>query len=135
MVRYHPLAQRTAKSMKSQSFLLKFGIAMFVVGLFATTGFAQLPDFRVDANSITFSNPTPVEGEEITIWVAVKNVGEATPTMNEDLVVELYEGDPATEPIQIVCKDVILELKPGETDTVKAQWQTTSRQDRNLRCH
>ena len=43
--------------------------------------------------------------------------------MNEDLVVELYEGDPATQPLQIVCKDVILELKPGKTDRVKTQWQ------------
>ena len=123
MMRYYPLARRTAQNMKRRDFLLTFAIGILVVGLFATTGFAQLPDFRVDANSITFSNPTPVEGEEITIWVSVKNVGDATPTMNEDLVVELYEGDPATAPLQIVCKDVILELKPGETDTVKAQWQ------------
>ncbi len=106
-----------------QSLLLKFAIGIFVVGLCATSGFAQLPDFRVDTNSITFSNPTPVEGEEITVWVDVKNIGEGTPTMNEDLVVELYEGDPATQPLQIVCKDVILELKPGKTDRVQAQWQ------------
>ena len=106
-----------------QKFLLKFAIGIYIIGLCAASGFAQLPDFRVDANSITFSNPTPVEGEEITISVAVKNIGDATPTMNEDLVVELYEGDPATQPLQIVCKDVILELKPGKTDTVQAQWQ------------
>ena len=106
-----------------QNFLLTFTIGIFVVGFCTTTGFAQLPDFRVDTNSITFSNPTPVEGEEVTISVAVKNVGDGTPTMNEDLVVDLYEGDPATQPLQIVCKDVIIELKPGKTDTVIARWQ------------
>lgn len=103
--------------------LLKIGIGMFFVGLFAATGFAQLPDFHIDTNSITFSNPTPIEGEEVTISVQVKNIGDATPTMNEDLVVDLYEGDPTTKPLQIVCKDVILELKPGETQSVETRWQ------------
>ena len=119
MVKYHPLVQRAG----FQDLLLKFGIGMFFVGLFATTGFAQLPDFYVDTNSITFSNPTPTEGEEITISVKVKNIGDATPTMNEDLAVDLYEGDPATKPLQIVCKDVILELKPGETQSLETRWQ------------
>ena len=119
MIRYPLLAQRV----NFQNLLLKSAIGMFVLVLFTTSGFAQLPDFYVDANSITFSNPTPFEGEEITIWVEVKNIGEGTPTMNEDLVVELYEGDPATKPLQIVCKDVILELKPNKIGSVKAQWQ------------
>ena len=119
MIRSPLLAQRVS----FQNLLLKFAIGMFVLLLFTTSGFAQLPDFYVDANSITFSNPTPFEGEEITIWVEVKNVGDGTPTMNEDLVVDLYEGDPATKPLQIVCKDVILELKPKKAGRVKAQWQ------------
>ena len=119
MIRYSSWTQ----PISFRNLLLKFGIGVCFVGLFAATGFAQLPDFRVDANSITFSNPTPVEGEEITISVKVENIGDATPTMNEDLVVELYEGDPATKPLQIVCKDVILELKPGETQSVKTRWQ------------
>lgn len=101
----------------------KLIIAIFVAGLFATRGFAQLPDFYVGADSITFSNPNPVEGEEITIWVEIKNIGEGTPTMNEDLVVDLYEADPATQPLQILCSDVILELKSGKADRVHAQWQ------------
>ena len=119
MVRFYPLVKHSS----FRKFLLTFVIGIYIVGLCSTSGFAQLPDFRVDTNSITFSNPTPVEGEEITIWVDVKNIGDATPTMNEDLVVELYEGDPATHPLQIVCKDVILELKPKQTGRVKAQWQ------------
>ena len=119
MIRSPLLAQRV----NFQNLLLKFAIGMFVLVSFTTSGFAQLPDFYVDANSITFSNPTPFEGEEITIWVEVKNIGDGTPTMNEDLVVELYEGDPATKPLQIVCKDVILELKSKKTGRVKAQWQ------------
>ena len=119
MIKYRLLTQPIG----CRSLLLKFAIGIFVVGLCATSGFAQLPDFRVDTNSITFSNPTPVEGEEITISVEVKNIGDGTPTMNEDLVVELYEGDPATQPLQIVCKDVIIELKSGQAGRVQAQWQ------------
>ena len=119
MIRYPLLAQRV----NFPNLLLKFAIGIFVLVSFTTSGFTQLPDFYVDANSIIFSNPTPFEGEEITIWVEVRNIGDGTPTMNEDLVVELYEGDPATKPLQIVCKDVILELKPKKTGRIKAQWQ------------
>ena len=59
--------------------LVAFSIKLFFVLLLVVPAYAQLPDFQVDATSITFSNPNPVEGEEITIWVEVKNVGGATP--------------------------------------------------------
>ena len=120
MIRYPRLGQRIS----CRSLLLGLAIGMFVIASFPTSGFAQLPDFRVDADSISFSNSTPVEGEEITILVEVKNVGAGTQTMNQDLVVDLYEGDPATQPLQILCKDVILELKPGKSKRVKTQWQS-----------
>ena len=90
----------------------------------------QRADLRIRQISMSmlrvspFSNPHPVEGEEITIWVEVQNIGEGTPTMNEDLVVDLYEGDPATQPLQILCSDVILELKAGRTDRVAARVAT-----------
>lgn len=100
-----------------------FAIGMFVVVSLLGNAYAQLPDFQIDAKSITFSNSTPVEGEEITIWVEVKNVGAGTPTMNEDLVVNLYEGDPATDPLQILCNDVILDLKAGTAGRVATPWQ------------
>ncbi len=103
--------------------LIAFSIKLFFVLLVVVPAYAQLPDFQVDATSITFSNPNPVEGEEITIWVEVKNVGEATPTMNEDLRVDLYEGELQTDPLQILVNDVILDLKIGETDRVAVQWQ------------
>ena len=119
MIRSPLLAQRVS----SQNLLLKFAIGVLVLVPFTTSGFAQLPDFYVDANSITFSNPTPVEGEEITISIEVKNIGDGTQTMNQDLVVSFYEADPATQPLQILCKDVILELKPGKTKQVRTQWQ------------
>lgn len=103
--------------------LVAFSIKLFFVLLLVVPAYAQLPDFQVDATSITFSNPNPVEGEEITIWVEVKNVGEATPTMNEDLRVDLYEGERQTDPLQILVNDVILDLKIGETNRVSVQWQ------------
>ena len=82
-----------------------------------------LPDFEVDSTSFVFSNPFPLEGEEITVYVTVKNVGQAAPTMNEDLIVNLYEGDPGTTPLQIMCRDVILGLGVGESKRVKTQWR------------
>ncbi len=103
--------------------LIAFSIKLFFVLLVVVPAYAQLPDFQVDTTSITFSNPNPVEGEEITIWVEVKNVGEATPTMNEDLRVDLYEGELQTDPLQILVNDVILDLKVGETNRVSVQWQ------------
>ncbi|MCG9128933.1 hypothetical protein JT359_15190 [Candidatus Poribacteria bacterium] len=96
---------------------------MLVVTVFIAPIAAQIPDFQVTGKSITFSNNNPIEGEEIIIWVEVRNVGTAIPTMNEDLVVDLYEGHPDTSPLQIVCKDVILELKVGKAKRVSAKWQ------------
>ena len=119
MIRYPRLTQRVG----FRNLLLILAIGMFVIASLTTSGFAQLPDFQVDADSISFSNPTPVEGEEITISVEVKNVGGGTQTMNQDLVVNLYEADPTTQPLQIVCRDVILELKSGKSRRVKTQWQ------------
>ena len=83
----------------------------------------SLPDFEVDSTSFVFSNPSPLEGEEITIYVTVKNVGQVGPTMNEDLIVNLYEGNPGTNPLQIMCRDVILGLEVGQSNSVKAQWR------------
>ena len=104
--------------------LCRIAIFIAVVGLLSGHAGAQLPDFRVGPGSITFSNPTPVEGEEIMIWVDLENMGDATPTMNEDLGVALYEGDPRnSQPLQIVCRDVVIELKPGQSKRVKARWR------------
>ena len=102
----------------------RIAIFIAVVGMLSGHAVAQLPDFRISPDSITFSNPTPVEGEEIMIWVNVENVGDATPTMNEDLGVNLYEGDPRnSQPLQIECRDVIIELKPGQSRRLKARWR------------
>ncbi len=98
-------------------------IGILAIMFLCEHSYAQLPDFQVDTKSITFSNPTPVEGEEITIWVDVKNIGTKSPTMNEDLLVDLYEGKPETNPLQILSNDVILDLKPGKTDRISAKWQ------------
>ena len=49
--------------------------------------------------------------------------------MNEDLIVNLYEGAPGTTPLQIMCRDVILELGVGESDSVKAKMAASTRND------
>ena len=103
--------------------LISVVISFIIASSYSLNIYAQFPDFQIDSKNITFSNPTPVEGEEILIWVDVKNVGKGTPTMNEDLVVDLYEGVPSTNPLQIVSSGVLIELKPGETGRLSARWQ------------
>jgi hypothetical protein len=99
-----------------------FLLTLFLIAL-SVHAQNPLPDFAIDSKSITFSNPSPREGEEITIYVTVQNIGQAAVTLNEDLVVNLYEGDPATKPLQILCRDVILGLQPGKSGRVKTQWR------------
>ena len=103
--------------------------AILLLILFQVQAHAQqssTADFEISPASITFSNPAPVEGEEITIYVEVKNIGAIPPTLNEDVVVDLYEGPPGTNPLQILCKDVILGLEPGTSDRIAAQWKPAS---------
>lgn len=111
-----------------KEFCCFLSFTLFLIAVCALAQPAALPDFSVDAASITFSNPSPLEGEEIIIRVAVKNVGEAASTRNEDLVVNLYEGnpyvdDPAKKPLRILCRDAILGLPPGKSDSVKTAWR------------
>lgn len=82
-----------------------------------------LPDFAIDNESITFSNDSPIEGELITIYVEVSNIGDIAPTKNEDLEVWLYEGLPEENPLRIMVKDILLELEPGDSDIVTAKWR------------
>ena len=98
-------------------------LILFLVAFYTQAQQPPLPDFEVDSTSFVFSNPAPLEGEEITISVIVKNVGQIAPTMNEDLIVNLYEGEPRTNPLQIMCRDVILGLGVGESKKVKTQWR------------
>ena len=73
MIRYPRLTQRVGL----RNLLLILAIGLFVIASLTSSGFAQLPDFRVAPDSISFSNPTPMEGEEITISVEVKNLGDS----------------------------------------------------------
>ena len=104
-------------------FRFLFPLILFLIIFHAQAQQPPLPDFEVDSTSFVFSNPAPLEGEEITVSVIVKNVGQVAPTMNEDLIVNLYEGEPGTIPLQIMCRDVILGLGVGESKSVKTQWR------------
>ena len=104
-------------------FCFLFALMLCLIAFHVQAQQMPLPDFEVDSTSFVFSNPSPLEGEEITISIIVKNVGQAAPTMNEDLIVNLYEGAPDTTPLQIMCRDVILGLGVGESNSVKAQWR------------
>ena len=104
-------------------FRFLFIVMLCLIPFYTQAQQTPLPDFEVDSTSFLFSNPSPLEGEEITIYVTVKNVGQAGQTINEDLVVNLYEGALETTPLQIMCRDVILGLGVGESNRVKTQWR------------
>ena len=104
-------------------FRFLFTLMLCLIAFHSQAQQTPLPDFEVDSTSFVFSNPSPLEGEEITISIIVKNVGQVAPTMNEDLIVNLYEGAPDTTPLQIMCRDVILGLGVGESKSVKTQWR------------
>ena len=82
-----------------------------------------LPDFAIDADSITFSNDSPVEGEDVVIKIMVKNIGDVAPTMNETLEVWIYEGNPDEGALQMKVNDVIISLEPGKSKPVSVDWR------------
>ena len=93
---------------------------------FVSLGLTQslpLPDFQVTADSFSFSNNSPVDGQEISIFIDVINIGPGAPTLNEDLILNLYEGESKNSSIQIMCRQVIIGLEPGETKRFIARWR------------
>ena len=80
--------------MRPWSVLLSFLLLFISLSI---TSLAQLPDFEISARSITFSDPSPMEGQEISIFIDIKNVGDGAPTPNEDLLLNLYEGSPEAD--------------------------------------
>src|SRR4030043_443593 len=51
------------------------------------------PNLSITSSDITFSNPTPTEGETITITANVKNSGIA---QADNVLVHFYDGDPSS---------------------------------------
>ncbi len=99
---------------------------IFFICCFSSAVYSQskpLPDFSVNADSITFSNDTPIEGEHVVIKVMVTNVGDAAPTMNETLEVWIYEGNPDMGALQMKVDDAIIDLRPGQSQPVSADWR------------
>ncbi|HIC19726.1 TPA: hypothetical protein EYO77_16585, partial [Candidatus Poribacteria bacterium] len=96
-------------------------LLFLAVGTCPQTDNVPLPNFS--GTHINFSNPHPVEGEEITISISVQNTGETSPTLNEDLIVSLFEGDPEKNPLQIMCQQVLIGLDVNQTKTIRTRWK------------
>ena len=94
-------------------------LLFLAVGAYPQADNVLLPNFRGTHDSINFSNPRPVEGEEITISISVQNIGKASPTINEDLIVILFEGDPKENPLQIMCRQVLIGLDVDQKKTIR----------------
>jgi len=98
-------------------------LLFLAVGAYPPADNVLLPNFRGTHDSISFSNPRPVEGEEITISISVQNIGKASPTINEDLIVILFEGDPKENPLQIMCRQVLIGLDVDQKKTIRTRWK------------
>ncbi|MBC8229696.1 hypothetical protein H8E77_09140 [bacterium] len=106
--------------------VLPYMVCGILLVLFPTIVYPQnkpLPDFAIDADSITFSNDSPMEGEEVIVKVMVKNIGDVTPTMNETLEVWIYEGNPDENALQMKVDSVIISLEPGKSKPISADWR------------
>ena len=72
-----------------------------------------------------------MDGQEISIFIDVTNIGPGAPTLNEDLILNLYEGEPRSSPIQIMCRQVIIGLESGQTKQFVARWRIPVGQTQN----
>ena len=80
------------------------------------------PDLIITSGNITFSEASPSEGENITIYANIFSVGG---TKAQNINVQFYLGDPDTIGIQIGNNATIPLLNPNENATVNVTWSTT----------
>jgi hypothetical protein len=69
------------------------------------------PDLTLTSEDISFSDFNPAVGEVITITAVIHNIG--TENANKDVIVQFFDGDPATGGIQIGDDQVIGPIAAG----------------------
>ncbi|MEK7274972.1 MAG: CARDB domain-containing protein [Candidatus Desantisbacteria bacterium] len=78
----------------------------------------QFPDLTIATSSITFSNNTPIEGEQVTINATINNIGDIGAT---NTAVLFYEGLPSEDGILIGSKTVSY-ISAGGSGDVSMIW-------------
>ncbi|MGB9596636.1 MAG: CARDB domain-containing protein, partial [Candidatus Poribacteria bacterium] len=87
-----------------------------------------MPDLIIDTKSIIFSNPTPTEGDAVTIYANVVNKGTAD--IKDDVEVRFVEGDPKEFGLQIGSDAAIFGLKAGASAKVQVRWRPPAGESR-----
>jgi len=78
----------------------------------------KLPDLTLSSGDITFSNPNPAVGENITINVTIHNIGNADAN---NVTVQFFDGDPVNG-TQIGTDQTIDLITAGGNETVNVIW-------------
>ncbi|MEK7812485.1 MAG: CARDB domain-containing protein, partial [Candidatus Desantisbacteria bacterium] len=78
----------------------------------------QFPDLTIATSSITFSNNTPIEGEQVTINATINNIGDIGAT---NTAVLFYEGLPSEDGTLIGSKTVSY-ISAGGSGDVSMIW-------------
>lgn len=87
-----------------------------------------MPDLIIDPKSIVFSNPSPTEGDGVTIYANVINKGTAD--IKDDVEVRFVEGDPKEGGLQIGSDAAIFGLKAGASAKVQVRWRPPAGESR-----
>ncbi len=77
------------------------------------------PDLAIDGGNITFSDATPVEGQNITVNATVFNLGLSAA---QDVTVQFWLGDPDNGGTQIGPNQTIASIGPGENATLSQNY-------------
>lgn len=108
--------------------ILKVGVASILLILSAVATKQNLaearaklyPDLTLSASDIRFSKENPQTNEEITIYITVHNIGEATAKDGE---IFFYKGDPQKEGIEIGKAKILKEIPPGGTGSTSIRYK------------
>jgi hypothetical protein len=79
------------------------------------------PDLEARGTDIAFSDPTPDDGDVVTIAATVRNAGLVGA---DSVVVRLFDGDPDAGGTQIGGDQLVIALGPGATTVVEVAWDT-----------
>jgi parallel beta-helix repeat protein len=78
---------------------------------------APIPDLTLSQSDITFSNPNPVQDEEVTIGAAIQNIGTADAS---DVIVQFLDNG-----VQTGSDQMISAINADETESVQINWTAT----------
>jgi hypothetical protein len=82
----------------------------------------RMPDLIITSSNITFNNSAPEEGQNITIFANIYNIGGSPAT---NFVVQFWKGDPDAGGAQINGNKTIANLSNGNNITVNVTYNVT----------